>query len=300
MEHNKTIQMTLKDRIKALTIKINFVSLYKFIKKYFMRKKTTPYALGAIKDKEDPRDIIYRVRRYKGLPESTNKRNIKKFRTRYNQGALGSCVGHGVVEAYRYVLKTNNQSDFLASRLFAYYIAREDKDNDTGASIRDAFKAVNKYGLCSEKTIPYCIKKFASKPSDEAFKEALDHQSIRYERLPHTKEAIKDAVSRGYPVVYGKLIYDSFMSDEVARTGIIPLPDKTREQMHGGHCMVIFDYDKDGVIELNSWGSGWGMCGTCHVPWEFVLDRTLCMDFWTFYIVEGESINNNNNQKQKK
>ncbi len=96
-----------------------------------MRKKTTPYALGAIKDKEDPRDIIYRVRRYKGLPESTNKRNIKKFRTRYNQGALGSCVGHGVVEAYRYVL-TNNQSDFLASRLFAYYIAREDKDNDTG------------------------------------------------------------------------------------------------------------------------------------------------------------------------
>ncbi len=49
--------------------------------------------------------------------------------------------------------------------------------------------------------------------------------------MPHTKEAIKDAVSRGYPVVYGKLIYDSFMSDEVARTGIIPLPDKTHEQM---------------------------------------------------------------------
>ncbi len=279
--------MNIKDRIKVLTFKINFVSLYKFIKKYILRKKDRTYYLGQIKDKEDPRDFVYRVRRYKGLPDTTNRKNIKMFPYRYNQDALGSCVGHGIVEAFRYVLKTNNQPDFAASRLFAYYIARDDKNNDTGASIRDGFKAVNKYGLCSEKTVPYCIKKFAIKPSDDAFKEASDHQSIRYERLPQTKEAIKDAIHRGYPVVYGKLIYDSFMSEDVATSGLVPTPNTEDETLHGGHCMVIFDYDKDGTIELNSWGGSWGTGGTCHVPWEYVLDSKLCMDFWTFYVLEG-------------
>jgi len=277
----------IKKKLDTVIFKVNFVSLYKFVKKYIVRRKKVPYALGAIKDIDDPRDIVYKVRRYKGLPESTNRQNIRKFCHRYDQKSLGSCVGHGVAEAYRHVLKVNGQPDFAPSRLFAYYIAREDKKNDTGASIRNAFKAINKLGLCSEKTIPYHINKFAETPSPEALTEALDHQSIRYERLPQTKEAIKDTISRGYPVVYGKLLYDSFMSEQVAESGEIPLPDKNNETLHGGHCMVIFDYDKYGTVELNSWGFDWGQGGLCHVPWEYVLDPKLCMDFWTFYVVEG-------------
>ena len=126
----------IKKKLDTVIFKVNFVSLYKFVKKYIVRRKKVPYALGAIKDIDDPRDIVYKVRRYKGLPESTNRQNIRKFCHRYDQKSLGSCVGHGVAEAYRHVLKVNGQPDFAPSRLFAYYIAREDKKNDTGASIQ--------------------------------------------------------------------------------------------------------------------------------------------------------------------
>ena len=200
---------------------------------------------------------------------------------------IGSCVGNGIVEAFRATLRKNNQPDYDLSRLFAYWISRQDKYNDTGASIRDAFKAVNKLGICSEQTWPYITSKFAQTPSITAFGEALEHQSITYERIyPVTKEAIMDAIYRGFPVVYGKLLYESFMSDRVAKTGIVSKPRTCWEDMMGGHCMVIFDYDKDGTIELNSWGRKWGMDGICHVPWDYVLNGKLCSDFWVFYKTE--------------
>jgi len=250
--------MSLLDRIKQMGFTVDFVALYKFLRRYVVHDK--PYSLGANKDILDPRDVMYKVRRFKALPSTTSRKNIKEFSHRYDQGDIGSCVGHGVVEAFRRVLMINHQPDFAPSRLFAYYIARVDKDNDTGASIRDAFKAINRLGLCSEKTVPYRTRKFAEAPSLEALAEAQDHQAIRYERLPQSRQAIMDAVSQGYPVVYGKLIYESFMSEKVALSGNVPVPYKG-ETCHGGHCMVIFDYDEYGTVELNSWGRSWGKCG---------------------------------------
>jgi len=278
----------IKDKTKDIRWEVNFVAIYRAIKRYFQerRKRKLYRPLGLIKDKTDERDILYKVRRPGLAPASTQMKNIREFPWRYDQADIGSCVGHGITEAFRRVLQVNKQPDFAPSRLFAYWIAREDKYNDTGASIRDAFKAMNKYGLCSEITYPYITSLFAATPSDAAFKEALDHQSIRYERLPRTKEAIMDAVSQGFPVVYGKLIYESFMSRKTADTGIVPIPKVKCEANYGGHCMCIFDYDEKYTIELNSWGVDWGQGGACKVPWEYVLDPNLCFDFWVLYLSE--------------
>ena len=263
---------------------IDFTALYRFIKTCILGKRI--YATGLNLDKVDKRDILYKIVRPGIVPKTTNRVNIDCFPYRYDQGSLGSCVGHSITETFCRVLQVNNQPDFEPSRLFAYYIARRDKNNDSGASIRDAFKAINKQGLCSEKTYPYKTCKFAQKPSDEAYREALDHQSIRYERLPQIKEVIMDAVSKGYPVVYGKSLHESFMSDKTAKTGIVPFPDMKKERCYGGHAMVIFDYDQDYTIELNSWGKDWGQNGSCQVPWEYVLDPQLTFDFWVLYTTE--------------
>lgn len=95
-----------------------------------------------------------------------------------------------------------------------------------------------------------------------------------------------DAVYRGYPVIYGKMLYESFMTEQAAQSGIIPYPRKCWEGQIGGHAMTIIDYDKDHVIELNSWGSSWGQGGICKVPWKYVLDPSLAFDFWVIYITE--------------
>jgi len=253
----------------------------------FGRKKTFPQRpYGWIPDKPDPRDFAYKLRIPRAVPEDTGRGHINKISFRYDQGNLGSCVGNGVVEGFRGTLITNNQPDIELSRLFAYYIARQDKQNDTGAMIRDAFKAINQYGICRELLWPYIISQFNINPSDAAWKDALDHQSIRYESVLQKKEYIQDAIVAGYPVVYGKNVYESFESPEVAKTGIVPYPHRCSEQFLGGHCMVIFDYDKNGTVELNSWGADWGQGGVCQVPWKYVLSSKLCNDFWVFYQTE--------------
>lgn len=278
--------MDMSTLIKKLTIRINLVTIYKLVRRFIWKRKS--HVFGLIPDKDDNRDFIYMAKRLKlDLPATTDKVNIKAFPWRYNQGSLGSCVGHGDVEAFRRVLQVTGKPDFAPSPLFAYWIARDNKYEDTGASIRDSFKAMNTYGLCSESKWPYITRNFDVTPPQYVFEEAEKHQTIRYERIyPVSKEAIMDAVSQGFPVVYGKSLYSSFMSERVASTGKVPKPNTCRESFLGGHCMVIFDYDEEGTIELNSWGSSWGDGGVCHVPWDYVLDGKLCRDFWVIFLTE--------------
>lgn len=271
-------------------MKINFVAVWKFIKRHILRKKRVhPQFFGLKRDKPDARDVLYKIRIPGLAPESTFMQNIRQFSLRYNQGNIGSCTFNSTLYAIRRGLQVNGQPDWDGSRLFAYFNGRSEdlKSEDSGASIRDAIKSLAKYGVCHEQTWPYVINKFAEHPSEDAYREALDHQIIKYERLPQTKEAIMDAVYRGFPVVYGKILYESFMTEEVAQTGIIKVPRKCWEEQIGGHAMTIIDYDKDYCIELNSWGRSWGIEeGACKVPWKYVLNPRLAFDFWTIYISE--------------
>ena len=271
--------------MKWPTIKINIVTLwklYKFFKKYVLRKEVRKNSL--VKDKWDERDRYYKVSWFRAdLPVSTNRKNIEEFTHRYDQGNLGSCCAFGAVEAFRRVLQVNGMPDWDGSPLFAYWTLRVDKNRDCGGQIRDAFKALNLYGLCNEKTWPYNTRKFRDVPSQEAFIEGLEHQSIVYERIyPVTKEAIMDAISQGFPIVFGADLFASFETDWVKSTGIVPFPGKC-DPFVGGHCMVIMDYEETGVFILNSWGKEWGIDGTGHMPWEYILKEEWCNDFWVLY-----------------
>jgi len=276
--------------MKKFRLKIRFSflwKLWKFYKKYILKHRVQERKYGRLKDSPDDRDYVYKCRRIPAeLPPSTNRKNIEAFLHRYDQGKLGSCCAFGSVEAFRRVLEVNKMPDFDPSPLFAYYNLRVDKNRDCGGEIRNAFRAMNIYGICSEKSWPYNINKFRELPPAEAFTEAMEHQSVRYDRIyPATKEAIMDAISQGFPVVYGKDLFSSFESDWVKFTGIVPYP-KSCEPFVGGHCMVIFDYDELGTVELNSWGKDWGIDGTCHFPWEYVLTEKWCNDFWVLYLTE--------------
>lgn len=270
-------------------IKVNFVSVIRLFRKYILRRKIQKRNFGYIQDHFDDRDVYYRLRtKIKNLPESTNKRNINAFPYRYDQKSLGSCVGNGTAAGFRRSLQTNRLPDMNPSRLFAYYIARtdENKDIDSGACIRDCFKAVNNYGLCHETVWPYITERFAQPPPKNAWEDALNHQSIVYERIyPIAKNLIMDALNNGYSIVFGIILHDSFMSEKVARTGIVTNPRCWEEEI-GGHCMLMTDYDRDGVWVLNSWGENWGQGGICHIAWDYILSGH-ASDFWTFHAVEG-------------
>ncbi len=101
--------------------------------------------------------------------------------------------------------------------------------------------------------------------------------------------ALKAALAEQQPVVIGMQIYESFESEEVARTGRVPVPKKSRERILGGHAMLAVGYkDRTSstpgqgvVIVRNSWGEGWGDEGYCYIPYKMFQDAAFMLDMWT-------------------
>ena len=204
----------------------------------------------------------------------------------YDQGHLGSCTANAIGFCYHFdELKQSETSVFQPSRLFIYYNERSIEGHtgeDSGAEIHDGVQCINRLGVCSEENWPYDITKFAEKPSDNCYVNAKNHHSVCYRAVQQNINQLKAALIAGFPVVFGFSVYESFESDDVAKTGIMPLP-KEGEKILGGHAVALvgFDDSKKVFIVRNSWGEIWGDKGYFYMPYEFISNSTYASDFWT-------------------
>ena len=59
------------------------------------------------------------------------------------------------------------------------------------------------------------------------------------------------------------------------------MPSKD-EKCLGGHAIMAVGYDDDKKVFIirNSWGVEWGDKGYFYMPYEFILNKDLCSDFW--------------------
>lgn len=206
-----------------------------------------------------------------------------------DQGALGSCTANALAGALEFLECKNKVSFKDFSRLFIYYnerVLEHSVNSDSGAMLRDGIKTLAKQGACSEKSWPYDISKFKSKPGPACYKEALEHQITSYHRIL-TLDQMRTCLAEGFPFVFGFGVYESFESQDVSRTGIVNMPKKG-EQMLGGHAVMAVGYDhpKQRFIVRNSWGTDWGQKGYFTMPYKYLSDRNLSDDFWT--IRKGE------------
>ncbi|MDQ7096922.1 C1 family peptidase [Desulfosporosinus sp. PR] len=204
-----------------------------------------------------------------------------------DQGELGSCTANAIASGFREYLEIQAGKLTALSRLWLYWEERKLEgtvDDDAGASIRDGMKILHKYGCPPEIDWPYDISKFSQTPPTESFADAARYKIKEYHRVS-SLIALKTALAEGYPVVIGIKIYENFESDQVAQTGIIPLP-KQGEQYLGGHAVLAVGYKDDAqikdegvVICRNSWGENWGDHGYFYLPYHYFDDNVL--DMWT-------------------
>ena len=212
----------------------------------------------------------------------------------YDQGELGSCTANGIGFAFEFDMIKQHLKPFMPSRLFLYYNERDIEgttDYDSGANIRDGIKSINTQGICPETEWPYDISKFTNKPSEECYNDAKKNVSVKYKKLVQDIEQFKSSLIEGYPIVFGFSVYESFESDEVKKTGIVPIPSPNEPRL-GGHCVVCVGFidDKKQFIVRNSWGKNWGLSGYCLMPYEYLNSPDLASDFWIIEKVEHNNV----------
>lgn len=239
------------------------------------------------KDENDIRDFqfhkkIILLSKLK-LPKSFSLSNLPSI---LDQGNLGSCTANAASNGLKILLKKNNKPEFQPSRLFIYWMTRllhNTINEDSGASLRYTMKSIANNGACDENIWIYDISKFTIKPSEIAISNGLQHKNgFKYYSVQPNLNTIKNALYQGFPIVCGIEVYSSFESQQVEKTGEVPLPDPNKEELLGGHAILMVSYDdnKKRFGFMNSWGTNWGNKGFFTLPYSYIFNNNLAFDFW--------------------
>ena len=263
------------------------------------------FTLGLKRDEPDFRDYKMETKYNTSeiiLPSEFNIRS--KCPPVWNQSSENSCTAHSGSCA-RAVLENDNTLEL--SRAFLYFNERLLDGNtsvDEGSSMRTIMDATKKYGICLNSEMPYKVGDYKTSPTEQNYKNALQYKIKSYLRITTGIQGIKQWLyTKKQGVCFGMAVYDSMQSEEVAKTGILPMI-KNGEKLNGYHAVYIVGWI-DSKINLgakilnkftgnktpsgyfvcrNSWGSQWGLDGYFLMPYEYVT-QNIAFDFW---VMENE------------
>lgn len=206
-----------------------------------------------------------------------------------DQGRVGSCTGFMGTRLLGFDRNKQNLPPFAYSELYLYYKTRLKEGTasvDGGATIKDTIQTAIKIGVCSEDLWPYVEGNVTKKPPKACDQSAVQHRGITYMRVPQNLLHMKSVIFGGGAIGVGISVYESFESDEAAKTGDIPMP-QAGEQLLGGHAILLvgFSDEKRCFIAENSWSTSWGDKGFAYLPYDYLERHDLAADFWTIQTV---------------
>lgn len=249
--------------------------------------RSSEHGFGWVPDRPDPRDHIKALTIEEAatpLPDHHSLRS--KMPPVYDQGQLGSCTANAIggCVQYQQLKEKEAEGQEVPSRLFIYWNERDIEgttQSDSGAQIRDGMKVIGSIGAPAEVDWPYDINKFTVKPPANAFSDALKY-TAKYGRVAQSSHSFMASTYFGRPVVFGFTVFESF--EEIGSDGIMPMPRINREEVLGGHAVMIIGYkniNNQLYFEVrNSWGPEWGDSGYFWMPATYAIDPSYCSDFW--------------------
>lgn len=219
--------------------------------------------LGAIFSNFDIRD--YKAKIDKAITKNLGESYELPIVRVKNQGSVGSCCAHvlsSVVEYFNYI-QHNIKTEMSVGYIYGNRTNTTHKGK--GMIVRDALKMLREYGTVTKESFPYnvevpeAINKF-NNCYNELHDEGVVSRISSYYRVK-TENEIKSALKLKYPVV----IAIEWYSDMKVINGILTTKYKRKR---GGHCMLLYGWNKKGWKVLNSWGRIWGVNGTCIIPYD--------------------------------
>ena len=197
-----------------------------------------------------------------------------------DQGDEGSCTAHAGTSAFEWISRTYFGKNVILSPQSLYVfelLAQGSFPSDVGSDGKTLCEQLIFRGACDLSAWPY-VPGQITRPSPAQMANAASHTLGAFHGLVGSKVALSvlgDPVP--WPVEMGFTVYESFMSDETAATGIVTIPKKG-EAMLGGHEILLLGYDvadtpvirptdcPPAALFLNSWGLDWGMSGYGWMP----------------------------------
>ena len=182
-----------------------------------------------------------------------------------SQGNVSSCGAHVlscIVEYFNY------KQHGITTEMSVGYIygnRKESTHKSKGLILREALNTLRLYGDVSKVDFPYHtempdIARKYNQYSDELYETGYASRISAYYRVKTIPE-FKAALKLGYPIAIGVKWY----SDMKVINGVLTTKYKGKR---GGHCMLLYGWNKKGWKILNSWGRIWGVNGTCIIPYD--------------------------------
>ncbi len=255
---------------------------------------------GYLEDDHDDRDVGFDTMGLgsSGLPEALSM--VDDVPEILDQGATNSCVAQTFAAAIGLVENRTEGIEYArVSRLFLYYNARRTARTrgplfDLGTYLRTCAKGMERFGVPDEPIWPFSTfsLKVNRRPGWVAQTKALSRSKNRgdgkyvriFEQGVDRTLAIRAALVAGHPVGFGTDVTDTFM--RTSGDAAIRQPDALEKSI-GGHAMLIVGYYTDNAgstifIVQNSWGTGWGDKGYCHMHEDYIRWRRT-RDLWIIH-----------------
>lgn len=200
-----------------------------------------------------------------------------------NQSKFSDCSAFASLQ-WRGALRKLAGLPWIRPSYFANYYEERVKEGtlpyDSGATIEDALAVLEQYGAMPDAKDP------TENPDDLNLQPPADGwradlrlhpEQVRRVRPDHLIDDMRDALSRGYPILHGVVCFEEIEEDMVAEVGVLPMP-RDPLKPYGGHLWNCIGHDDAHArfLYLNQWSNLWGLKtppefqGCCWVPYEYV------------------------------
>jgi C1A family cysteine protease len=167
---------------------------------------------------------------------------------------------------------------FYSSRLFIYCNAREwdgtDLSEDVGCTNLSACLSISKYKACEEEYWPYIESKYDEKPPQSVYERASTFRKFHYSIVDKNVSSIKSALASSHPVMFGLVVYPSFVNCGLEGNNGRWRGPNARETPIGGHSLLLVGYNDETSMFtfINHWGREWGSDGYGELPYSLFED----------------------------
>lgn len=182
-----------------------------------------------------------------------------------------------VCSLLNYQLNRNKLNTFPPSRLFIYHNCFFFEEVKSLFSFEVIFRALLRYGFCSEIDFRYCPENLQAQPSSKLYDVAEAYKFMDIYRVPNTLTIIKKMLRHDMPVLIGLVLYMDL--NRIVDKLWMPEPDDSKI---GGTTGMIVGYSDDRrcFFVKFAYGKEFGSSGYILVPYDYIADNTLTPELY--------------------